>query len=84
MDYQKMISNYKIRILMAKDKEIETNKVINEIHSLTDIKNSEKEIILNQLLEELKKHSFENFSLDNKEYLKLVEKALKLIGDKKE
>lgn len=84
MDYQKMISNYKIRILMAKDKEIETNKVINEIHSLTDIKNSEKENILNQLLEELKKHSFENFSLDNKEYLKLVEKALKLIGDKKE
>ena len=57
MDYQKMISNYKIRILMAKDKEIETNKVINEIHSLMDedkfFKNhyEEFEILLNWLKE---------------------------------
>ena len=84
MDYQKMISDYKIRILMAKNRELETNIVINEILNISDIKDSEKEIILTLLLKELKIQSFENFSLDNKEYLKLVEKALKLIGDKKE
>ena len=84
MDYQKMISDYKIRILMAKNRELETNKVINEILNISDIKDSEKEIILTNLHKELKIQSFENFSLDNKEYLKLVEKALKLIGDKKE
>ena len=53
MDYQKMISDYKIRILMAKNRELETNKVINEILNISDIKDSEKEIILTNLHKEL-------------------------------
>lgn len=89
MRYGDIINKYKVRILSANNKDLETEKVIQEITNNSTIlgvhlTDSDKADILNCLLEELQRHSFENFSLDNKEYLTLIDKAIKLVSEKQE
>ncbi len=88
MTLQELIVEYRGRILTSKDKRAATAEIIKEIDKLTYSSNSQpisvedKIKILDGLRKQIITESLEHFAQDNKEYLELINQALKALGGK--
>lgn len=89
MTFDELVKKYKERILTSRDRKNETQKIIQEIDKLIyteskqKISNEYKIRILNELRKEVAilEHS-EIFAQDNKDYLELINLAIKTLGGK--
>lgn len=88
MTLQELIAKYKGRILASKNKNATTAEIIKEIEKLTysgtnlPISVQDKIKILDGLREQIFTESLEHFAQDNKEYLEMINQAIKALGGK--
>lgn len=86
MTFEELIKQLRSRIEMANDKKLELQKIIQEINNLTYasnhrlISNEDKRKILTALKQEVICESVLIHSLDNKEFLELIDQAIKMLG----
>ena len=88
MTLQELIIKYRGKILASKDKKATTVEIIKEIEKLTYSANNQpisaqdKIKILDGLRKQILTESLEHFAQDNKEYLELINQAIKALGGK--
>lgn len=88
MTIKQIIDEYTKKIREANDKKTATAEVIKKINNLTyaengiTISDEDKKKILAGLSQELLNESCEIFAQDNKEYLELLNQAVKMLGGK--